>query len=107
MSNELVAVGVTCGLSEPTVTTFATKTSELPLKVRSCDFEYEAGVLTVYPSYEEGVLTVYPSYEEGVLTVYPSYEEGVLTVYPSYEAGVLAVYPRCVTTLKKALIDHR
>jgi len=85
VSNELVAVGVTCGLSEPTVTTFATKTSELPLKVRSCDFEYEAGVLTVYPSYEEGVLTV----------------------YPSYEAGVLAVYPRCVTTLKKALIDHR
>jgi hypothetical protein len=49
VSNELVAVGVTCGLSEPTVTTFAIKTSELPSRVWPCDFEYEAGVLTVYP----------------------------------------------------------
>ena len=44
----MVTVGVTCGLSEPTVTTFATKTSELPSKVWPCDIEYEAGVLTVY-----------------------------------------------------------
>jgi len=45
VSSELVTVGVTCVLSEPTVTTFATKTSELPSKVSPCDFKYETGVL--------------------------------------------------------------
>jgi hypothetical protein len=58
VSNELVIVGVTCGLSEPTVTTFATKTSELQSK---------ASKLQIWSRSSDCLPTLYEYIKEGSL----------------------------------------